>query len=191
MSEDSATAGANLLSSLLNPSERMSGWLFMLGSWGLMLGLLNIMQLATPTGDKVVWSSILSLGLVGGEYINDNPDYRLYSDTAFLMLCAVGTGLGLRGILSSVDGGIIGWLYSVRDAFWPSLIDPDSDGGWNSTLSAWLLLIGICFYFYMGILHTGWVDPGVYSVSAPFVAFGMALKLLATALTEEESQSTD
>ena len=191
MSEDSNAAKANPLSFLLDPNPAFSGWLFSLGLWGLLLGILNVLHIATPTGDKIVWASILSIGIVGGEYLSNNPDFRLYSDTGFLALSAMVTGLGLRGILAGVEGGIVGWLEGVRDAFWPSLVDVDSEGGWNSTLSAWFLVIGLGFYLIMGLLRSGWMDPGVYSVAAPFIAFGIALRLLTKATATEGAHSSD
>jgi len=43
------------------------------------------------------------------------------------------------------------------------------------TIAAWCLLLGLVFYFWYGILHTAWIDVGVYSVSIALVGFGFAL----------------
>ena len=175
----------NKLSSLLRPSVRISGWLFILSIWGLALWLLNILHIATPTGDKVVWGSILSLGLVGGDYISSNPDLRPFSDGIFLIICLIGMFLSSNGLMSNVEGGIKGWLIGAKETFWPALVDPTIEGGWKKTISVWLMLIGFCFYVITGIMHQGWVDPGVYSVTAPFIVSGWALgKLVDAQLTE-------
>ena len=175
----------NKLSSLLKPSARISGWLFILSMWGLALWLLNILHMATPTGDKVVWGSILSIGLVGGDYISSNPDFRPFSDGIFLIICLIGTFLGSNGLMSNVEGGIKGWLMGIKETFWPSLVDTTTVGGLRKTISVWLMLIGIGFYVVTGIMHQGWVDPGVYSVTAPFIVSGWALGKLADAQSVE------
>ena len=90
----------------LVPSKRISGWLFVLSIWGILLWFLNLLKMATPTGDKVVWSSLLSIGLIGGDYQTTNPDFRLYSDGIFIILCVIVNLLAIRGISSNVDGGI-------------------------------------------------------------------------------------
>lgn len=166
---------------VLIPSARISGWLFILSSWGILLWLLNILHMATPTGDKVVWGSILSIGLLGGEYISSNPGFRPFSDGIFIILCLIGNILGIRGIMSNVEGGIKGWFMNLIDTFWPSLIDYSTSGGLRKTVSVWCIVIGIIFYAVTGILYSGWVDPGVYSVTAPFIIFGWAFGKLADA----------
>jgi len=37
------------------------------------------------------------------------------------------------------------------------------------------MMVGLMFYLSWGILYTGWVDPGVYSVFAALFTFGFAL----------------
>jgi len=173
----------------LIPSARISGWLFILSSWSILLWLLNILQMATPTGDKVVWGSILSIGLLEPNYLTENSAFRPFSDGIFLILCIIGTTLSVRGIMSNVDGGIKGWLMGIKDTFWPSLVDIKTSGGLRKTVSVWFILIGIVFYFATGILHSGWVDPGVYSVAAPFVIFGWAFGKLADAQSDEFTEN--
>ncbi len=180
----SDTADSESMSFLI-PSARVSGWLFILSIWGLALWFLNILHLATPTGDKVVWGSILSIGLVGGNYISSNPDFRPFSDGIFLIICLIGAFLSSRGIMSNVEGGIKGWLMEIKTTFWPALVDLSTVGGLKKTISVWLMSIGIGFYVVTGIMHSGWVDPGVYSVAAPFIAFGWALGKLADAQATE------
>ena len=163
----------------LVPGKRISGWLFVLSIWGILLWLLNLLKLATPTGDKVVWSSLLSIGLIGGEYQTTNPDFRPFSDGIFIILCVVVNVLAIRGISTNVDGGIKGWFMNIKSDFWPGLVD--FSGGIRKTVSLWCILIGISFYVAWGVMNSGWVDPGVYAVAAPFVAFGWAFGKLADA----------
>ena len=81
--------------------------------------------------------------------------------------------------MSNVEGGIKGWFMNLIDTFWPSLIDYSTSGGISKTVSVWCIVIGIIFYTVEGILYSGWVDPGVYSVTAPFIIFGWAFGKLA------------
>ena len=133
-------------SNFLVPSARISGWLFILSIWGLALWLLNVLHMATPTGDKVVWGSILSIGLVGGNYISSNPDFRPFSDGIFLIICLLGTFLSSRGLMFNVEGGLKGWLIDIKNNFWPALVDVTINGGWKKTISVWMMLVGILFY---------------------------------------------
>ena len=55
--------------------------------------------------------------------------------------------------------------------------------------AAWCLLLGFGFYAYYGVTHTGWTDPGVYSVSIAMIAFGFALKASANAPEGDETLS--
>lgn len=173
----------------LIPSARISGWLFILSSWGILLWLLNLLQMATPTGDKVVWSSILSIGLVGGDYISSNPEFRPYSDGLFIILCLFANILAVRGIMSNVEDGIKGWFINLKNYFWPSIVDVSTSGGIRKTVSVWFIIIGMVFYAVTGILYCGWVDPGVYSVAAPFIVFGWAFGKLADAQSNEHSDN--
>jgi len=42
-------------------------------------------------------------------------------------------------------------------------------------------LLGFVFYFYYGIVNTGWIDIGVYSISIALIAFGLGLLMAANA----------
>ncbi|RPG68873.1 MAG: hypothetical protein CBC59_005605 [Euryarchaeota archaeon TMED99] len=60
-------------------------------------------------------------------------------------------------------------------------------GGWNKLFGAWSLLLGFLFYFVYGILYTGWIDIGVYSMSIALIAFGLALLMAANAPEGDEN----
>ena len=51
-----------------------------------------------------------------------------------------------------------------------------------------LLLAGAAFYLSWGVLYGTWTDPGVYSVSAVLIGFGLTGYLLHTPTAEEEAQ---
>ncbi|RJU95121.1 MAG: hypothetical protein DWC08_00590 [Candidatus Poseidoniales archaeon] len=60
-------------------------------------------------------------------------------------------------------------------------------GGWNKLFGAWSLLLGFVFYFYYGIVNTGWIDIGVYSISIALIAFGLGLLMAANAPEGDEN----
>lgn len=175
--------------SFLVPSARFSGWLFILSCWGILLWLLNILQMATPTGDKVVWGSILTIGILEPNYLTDNTAFRPFSDGIFIIICLIGSFLSVRGIISNVEGGMKGWFMGVKDNFWPALVDVSTDGGLRKTISVWFMVLGLIFYIVTGFLYSGWVDPGVYSVAAPCIVFGWAFGKLADAQSEVSSDN--
>jgi hypothetical protein len=76
----------------------------------------------------------------------------------------------------------------VTNPLWFSLLSSKEKGGWSMTLAAWCLILGIGLYIMRGIVYWNWVDPGVYAVCAPLVAFGFALKFSAEADATEASQ---
>ena len=166
----------SFMDKVLNPNRITSQWLFGLGLWGLTLGILNLMILLRPE-EKVVWASFLSLGKIGGPMFTTKTSFGIYSDSTFLLITGSMFGLGTLGLHKSTEGGIISWIRNlfVND-YWKSLVNPQEDGGWMKTISAWCLVIGFCFYLYWGIVYTGWVDTGVYAVSVAFIAFGFSLK---------------
>ena len=76
---------------------------------------------------------------------------------------------------------------NIKSDFWPALVD--FSGGVRKTVSLWCILLGISFYVTWGVLNSGWVDPGVYAVAAPFVAFGWAFGKLADAENSTTSEN--
>ena len=69
-----------------------------------------------------------------------------------------------------------------------ALADPDR-GGWSKTLGAWCIILGVTNYLYFGLIATGWIDPGVYSVTIGLLAFGLALVYSANSPAPEEIRS--
>lgn len=177
MSEtEKGEVGGGFINSVLNPSRIISIWFFALGAWILLVGILNVLVMAHPTA-KVSWVGFLSLGTFGDILVTDtsNQGFYVLGDGAFLTMGLVLIGLGAKGINTHFEGGMAAWLKNlfVND-YWLAMMDAE-EGGWRKTFSSWLLAIGIIFYFYWGIAHTGWIDPGVYSVAAALIGFGVAL----------------
>ena len=170
---------------ILNPSKTMSNWFVGIGLLGLFLAVLNLMGEVHPN---------YRVSRAGGftfeatnkafEDLTTAPSFVI-SDVVFMALCGGLTAVGLRTI-NSQDGGIQTWLKSIFvNDIWMALADPDL-GGWFKTLGAWCLLLGVVNYLYFGICATGWIDPGVYSVTIGLMAFGFALNYSANSPEAEE-----
>ena len=96
----------------------------------------------------------------------------LYSDFVGLLLI----GLGARGLNKIHDSGFVGWLTGLPSCIAESLLS--SDRGATKMISSWLVAIGVLFYVLWSAMENTWVDPGVYSVAAVLVSFGVGLGLL-------------
>ena len=59
------------------------------------------------------------------------------------------------------------------------------EDGWTLVLGTWSVLASIVFYFYWGIMHMAWIDPGVYSISIALMATGLVLRMLSSVEYEE------
>jgi len=178
---DDIESEGGFINSLLNPSQLVSTWFFALGVWILLLGILNLLVMAHPSG-KISWVGFLSFGKLGQVLMTDTggQGFHLIGDGMFLGLGLVLLGIGAKGITSNVEGGLAVWLKGlVANDLWPSMLSPE-EGGWRRTISSWLLAIGFIFYFYWGIMHSSWVDPGTYAVSAALIGFGFAFLAMPT-----------
>ena len=159
---------------VLNPSKTMSNWFVGLGSLGIFLAVLNLLGEIHPNY-RVSWSGVLTFEITNRAFedLSTAPAFVI-SDLVFIAICGLIAGLGFKSI-NNEEGGIGDWLKSnfVNDT-WMSLADPDR-GGWFKTMGAWCLLLGVINYLYFGLTATGWIDPGVYSVTIALLAFGFAL----------------
>ena len=173
---------------LLNPSRTMSNWFVGLGMLGIFLGILNLLGEVHPNY-RVSWAGVLTFELTNKAFedLSTAPSF-VVSDVVFLAICGLIAALGLKTI-NNQDGGIGAWAKSIFvNETWMSLADPEL-GGWFKTFGAWCLLLGIANYLYFGINSTGWIDPGVYSVTIGFMAFGFALVYAANSPQPEENNS--
>ena len=180
MSTEHSDADATILSMLLVPSRTMANWYAGIGIFGIFLAVLNILGMVHPTY-HLSWGGLFTFEAMNAAFEPKSDGVQVVlSDFIFIGLCGALAGLGIR-TFGNDESGIAGWFKSILvNDTWPALVDPDI-GGWNKLFGAWSLLLGIVFYFYYGIINTGWIDVGVYSVSIALIAFGLGLLMAANA----------
>jgi hypothetical protein len=182
MSTEESDPSNSVVSILLNPSRIMANWYVTLGVLGIFLAILNIFGWIHPNY-HVSWGGLFTFEATNAafEVLGEDAGPKLViSDAVFIGLCAAISAMGIRTIMND-ELGLDGWFKGlfINDT-WPALVDPDI-GGWNKLFGAWSLLLGIVFYFFYGIIYTGWIDIGVYSISIALIAFGLALLMAANA----------
>ena len=174
MSDEFEIVSEKTPTSLFNPPMGLAGWMVGLGSWGLILGFLNLAGMAYPGDLKISWAGFLTVGIVG-EGLVHNTSFHPVSDSVFLLICGSIAGMGIKALNDNHDSGFGGWARGlIMNSTWLALFSTE-DGGWERTIGAWCMLVGLMFYLSWGILYTAWVDPGVYSVFAALFVFGYAL----------------
>ena len=187
MSETDNT-GDGFFQMIVNPSRTLSNWFIGLGALGIFLAILNLLGEIHPNY-RVSWAGVLTFELTNNAFedMSTAPSF-VVSDIVFIAVCGLFAGLGLKTI-SAQEGGLWTWFKSIFvNQTWMSLADPDL-GGWYKTAGAWCLLLGVINYLYFGICATGWIDPGVYSVTIGLMAFGFALIYAANAPEPEDNNS--
>ena len=145
-----------------------------LGVWGLVLAALNMFSMAHPTY-HVSWGGLLTFEATNAAFgeAKDGFHFEVLGDTIFIAACLGLIAFGARTV--NQNGSMADWLKGllINDT-WPALNDPSLGGG-QRTMAAWCLLLGLAFYLYFGISHSGWIDVGVYSVFIALMASGFAL----------------
>ena len=172
-SEENAESGG-MAEIFIKPSVTLSKWYIAIGTWGLVLAILNMMGQIHPTY-RVSWGGLLTFEALADAFGNkeDAPAF-VVGDLVFIAACLALVGLGLQSINKNVDGGLAGFARSlVLNDTWPALVG--SEGGLMRAIAAWCLLLGFGFYIGYSALYMTWIDLGVYSVSITLVAFGFAL----------------
>ncbi len=148
--------------------------LVFLGIWGLVLAGLNMFSMAHPTY-HVSWGGLLTFETTNAAFgeAKDGFHFEILGDTIFIAACVGLIALGTRVV--NERNNVADWAKGllINDT-WPALNDPSLGGG-QRTMAAWCLLLGLAFYLYFGILHQGWIDVGVYSVTIALMASGFAL----------------
>ena len=182
MSDDGDNAQNGLGSILFNPSNTLATWYFWLGLLGLLLAALNLMGMIHPTY-RVSWGGLLTF-----EYSNaafgDKDDAAAFvaSDAIFIALVAGMTFLGARSLIG--DGNPGEWILSmVTNDWYNDLLNVEA--GWNLALGTWCMLVSVVFYFYWGIIHLAWIDPGVYSIAIALMGAGLVMRMLSTVEDDE------
>ena len=145
-----------------------------LGVWGLVLAALNMFSMAHPTY-HVSWGGLLTFEATNAAFgeAKDGFHFEVLGDTIFIAACLGLIAFGARTV--NQNGSMAEWVKGllINDT-WPALNDPSLGGG-QRTMAAWCLLLGLAFYLYFGISHSGWIDVGVYSVFIALMASGFAL----------------
>jgi hypothetical protein len=172
MSDDAVGKSANQIAN--GPIPVYAPAMVFMGAWGLLLAGLNFFSMAHPT-QHVSWGGLLTFEVTNpafGEAI-EGFHYEPLGDSIFLLACLAIIGLGLKVIGQRTDVG--DWFRSLLfNDTWPALNDT-SIGGGQRTVAAWCLFLGLAFYFWFGMQHSGWMDVGVYSVTIALMATGFAL----------------
>ena len=92
------------------------------------------------------------------------------------------TFLGARSLIG--DDEPVDWIKSlVTNEWYNDLLDVKA--GWSLALGTWSILVSVVFYFYWGIMHMAWIDPGVYSISISLMGLGLVMRMLSSVEDEE------
>ena len=182
MSDDGENAQNRLGTILFNPSNTLATWYFWLGLLGLMLAVLNIMGVIHPTY-RLSWGGLLTFEYTNAAF-GDKEGAAAFVASDAIFIAAVGglTFLGARNLIG--DGDVVEWFKNmVTNDWYNDLLD--SEGGWSLVLGTWSMLSSIVFYFYWGIMHMAWIDPGVYSIAIALMASGIVLRMLSSVEDDE------
>jgi hypothetical protein len=186
MSSEDKTESEGFFDLISNPSMGLSKWYIAIGAWGLVLAVLNLLGHIHPSY-RVSWGGLLTFELLADAFgEKDTAAAFVAGDAVFMIACALLTGLGLRSINESNEGGVASFFQSmVINDTWPALMG--GEGGMMRSIGAWCLLLGFGFYIFYSAMYTAWIDPGVYSVSITLVAFGFALNAASRAPPGDET----
>ena len=176
----------SILEMLMNPNKTLANWFVSIGLLGLFLAVLNLAGCIHPNY-RVSWGGVFTLEATNSAFGTlEDASAFVASDAIFMALCAGLVFLGFR-TLNQQDDGVAGWFKSIFvNETWPALADP-TVGGWSRLAGAWCLLLGVVNYLYFGLNSTGWIDPGVYSVTIALLGFGLALNYFSFAPEGDEN----
>ena len=160
------------IDSLLAPSVSISAGAIVIGSWMLILTIINIVFGAFSEGRKINWLDFITNGS------NTNSAHTVTltvpDDLVFAILSVSVIGAGIYGMGAAREGGFSAWVSKLPgDRIVTSLFS--AQGGLQRTLASWLILIGAMYYFIWSAFETTWVDPGVYSVMVALVSIGIGI----------------
>lgn len=183
MSTDGENANESFISILTNPSKALANWYFWLGSLGILLAILNLIGEIHPNY-RVSWGGLLTFEFTNAAFGDkETAPAFVASDAIFIALCGGLIFLGSKSLAG--DNSMGEWLTSMLKNDWYTDLVDIKDGGWSLVFGTWSAFLSIVFYFYWGIMHTGWIDPGVYSISIALMAVGIIFRKLSTLETEE------
>jgi len=165
------------MESLTRPSKTASAAAILLGSWVIVLTLVNLSQGAYSEGRKVLWMKFIS-----GVKDSSTTDMAFVLDDAiFGALGAAVFVMGVMGLNKTHEGGFSAWASGLPTCVMSCLLT--FDGGFRKLGASWLVATGVIFYVIWSISESTWVDPGVYSVAVVLISFGVGIGIL----TESES----
>ena len=182
MSDSGDNAQDNLGTILFSPSNTLATWYFWIGLLGLLLAFLNLIGMIHPTY-RVSWGGLLTF-----EYLNDafgDKDTAaafVPGDAIFIAIFGGMTFLGARSLIGDDNPGE--WFVSLVTKDWYNDL-LDVEAGWNLVLGTWCIFASMVFYFYWGIMHMSWIDPGVYSIAISLMGAGVVMRMLASVEDEE------
>ncbi|MDG1550709.1 MAG: hypothetical protein P8Q95_03190 [Candidatus Poseidoniaceae archaeon] len=176
----------SILEMIMNPNKTLANWFVSVGLLGLFLAVLNLAGCIHPNY-RVSWGGVFTMEATNSAFGTlEDASAFVASDAIFMALCAGLVFLGFRTI-NQQDDGVAGWFKSIFvNETWPALADP-TVGGWSRLAGAWCLLLGVVNYLYFGLNSTGWIDPGVYSVTIALLGFGLALNYFSFAPEGDEN----
>ena len=184
MSTDSENAENNMLSILTMPSRTLANWYFWLGCFGLMLAILNLIGQIHPNY-HVSWGGLLTFEMTNAAFGDkDTAAAFVVGDAVFMFGCLFFITTGARSLAG--DDSIDEWLLSMVKSDWYNDLIESEEGGWSLILGTWAILASLAFYFYWGIIHMAWIDPGVYSIAISLMAVGLILRMLSTIENDED-----
>ena len=182
MSSEETTQSGGLADIFLNPSATLSKWYVAVGAWGLVLAVRNMMGQIHPTY-RVSWGGLLTFEALADAFGNkDDAAAFVASDAIFMAFVGGMTFLGARGLIGNGDPAE--WAKGIVTNDWYNDL-LNFDAGWTLILGTWSVLASIVFYFYWGIAHMAWIDPGVYSIAIALMGLGLVLRMLSSVEDEE------
>ena len=152
---------------LIKPSNMISTAALMLGTWIILLSLINMFGGgAGQAGNKVAWIGFIGLG---GDAFVPYEDGFILDDVIFAVIGLMLFIAGLR------NADVANWIENNKGMDMINNLISGKNG--KEIFSNWLVVIGVSFYIIWSIQNDTWVDPGVYSVMISMVAFGIALNI--------------
>ena len=152
---------------LIKPSNMISTAALMLGTWIILLSLINMFGGgAGQAGNKVAWIGFIGLG---GDAFVPYEDGFILDDVIFAVTGLMLFVTGLR------NADVANWIEKNKGMDMVNNLISGKNG--KEIISSWLVVIGVSFYIIWSIQNDTWVDPGVYSVMISMVAFGIALNI--------------
>ena len=183
MSNESENGEGTLLEALTVPGKTLANWYVAIGTLGLFLAILNILDLIHPT-QRVSWGGLFTFEYTNAAFGDKTTAAAFVAgDAVFMAICGGLLFLGVRSL--SGDESPAEWMKSILEVDMFNDLITTENGGWPATLGIWSIMMSLGFYFYWGVMHMAWIDPGVYSIAIAMMAVGMVLRMLSTVESDE------